>query len=83
MHAFQIKLHSLSARVIVKVVDPDEALQRLVHPLPRLGVQPVRLGRHGLHRAEGERRRHVEVRSGVATVGRKKGNVMCFLGPQS
>ena len=62
---FQIKLHSLSARVIVEVVDPDEALQRLVHPLPRLGVQPVRLGRHRLHRAEGERRRHVEVRAGI------------------
>ena len=55
----------------MKVVHPDELLQRQVHLFPGLGVNPERLCRHRLDRAHCERRRHVEVRSGVATVGRK------------
>ena len=67
-----IQLNSLSARVVVKVVHPDEVLQGLVHLVPRLRVQPVRLGRHGLDRAHGERGRHVEVSAGVTTGGEEE-----------
>ena len=66
------QLNSLSARVVVKVVHPDEVLQRLVHLVPRLRVQPVRLGGHGLDRAHGEGGRHVEVSAGVTTTGEEE-----------
>ena len=49
----------------MKVVHPDELLQRQVHLFPGLGVNPERLCRHRLDRAHRERRRHVEVRAGI------------------